>query len=105
MRTRLLRAFHASLTLLVIAACGSSSSAKSSPFALEARVGVYDDGSGRLGTALVATLRDAGGAGPSSPWTITVRDGSGITVATLQSVTGPGAYMASWYARRRAQPG
>jgi hypothetical protein len=45
--------------LLTLCACGPDA-----PFALRTSVGTYDDGSGRLGLALLATVRDSGGAGP-----------------------------------------
>jgi hypothetical protein len=102
-RTRSRGAVQASFTLLFLAACGSSADAPR--YTLQTRLGVYDDGSGRLGTALLATLRDGSGAGPSEPWTITLRDGDGTTVAALQSQGGPGAYVASWYASAAPSPG
>ncbi|WP_242393563.1 hypothetical protein [Anaeromyxobacter oryzisoli] len=104
MRTRSSHAARAALGLLLLAGCGSSASGPS-PYALQARLGTYDDGSGRLGTALVATLRDANGAGPSAPWDLTLRNPQGTTVATLQSTAGTGAYLASWYVDEAPSPG
>lgn len=103
MRISSMRAVGACLTLGFAAACGSSGDG--SPYTLEARVGVYDDGSGRLGTALVATLRDAAGAGPTSAWTITLRDANGGTVAAASAPTGPGSYVVSWNAGAAPTPG
>lgn len=103
MRNRWSRVVRTSLGLLLLAACGSS--AKAPPYALQARLGIYDDGSGRLGTALVATLRDASGAGPSSPWTLMFRDPLGGTVATLPSAGGAGSYVVSWYVDAAPSPG
>jgi hypothetical protein len=67
-------------------------------YTLEARLGVYDDGSGRAGLATLATLRDASGAGPDDTWAVSVRDGSGATVAKLDyAAAGDGSYAATWF--------
>lgn len=94
-----------SLSLLagLLAACGGGSSA--SPVALQASLGTYDDGSGRLGLAVIATLRDASGAGPDVPWTITVRDPQGGLVETVAAAAGPGAYQLGWRADLPPSPG
>src|SRR5512133_839198 len=45
--------------------------------ALHAAGGVYDDGSGCIGLAVLSTLRDANGAGPTTPWLVSFRDEAG----------------------------
>ncbi|MCM2333473.1 MAG: hypothetical protein NDI82_05950 [Anaeromyxobacteraceae bacterium] len=87
----------------LLAACGGSSSAPR--IALQASLGTYDDGSGRLGLALITTLRDASGAGPEEPWTITVRDPQGGLVQTVAAAAGPGAYQLGWKADLPPSPG
>ncbi len=97
MRIRRITSVVARVALLAAVACGGEST--STPrYALEARLGVYDDGSGRAGLSALVTLRDASGAGPEAPWNVTVRDGSGATAAALEySASGSGSYAASWF--------
>jgi hypothetical protein len=64
--------------------------------ALQATGGVYDDGSGVLGLAVLSTLRDASGAGPSAPWTVALRDDVGPLPVGFAYGAGPGD---SWQAR------
>ncbi len=79
-------------------ACGGSS-AQPSPYALQAGAGVYDDGSGRLGLALIATLRDGHGAGPDAAWSFSLGGPAGSLVAQGQYPGGgtPGSYAAWWW--------
>ncbi len=66
--------------------------------ALQASAGVYDDGSGRLGLALLATLRDGRGAGPDGAWTLALAGPGGSLVAQEAYPGGatPGS-SASWW--------
>lgn len=83
--------------LLLAAAGGCAPSSSAPPYALEARLGAYDDGSGRIGLAILATLRDEAGTGPSAEWTLDVRDAAGARVAQFTyDASGPGSYVASW---------
>ncbi len=95
--TRTIATALAYLALFAAIGCGGGST--SSPrYALEVRLGVYDDGSGRAGLSMLATLRDASGAGPEIPWNVAVHDGSGATVATLDyAAAGQGSYTATWF--------
>lgn len=64
------------------------------PYWLETTGGTYDDGSGRLGLAVLATLRDASGAGPQDAWTGTLSDGSGPLSTVQYDAPGAGSYVA-----------
>lgn len=84
--------------LAVVAATSCGRSVSSPPYALEARLGVYDDGSGRAGLSVLATLRDESGGGPDVPWNVAVHDGSGAVLADLEyAAPGRGSYAASWF--------
>jgi len=88
------------LTFAAVASCGGHGgrSSSPSPYALEGQVGVYNDGSGRSGLSVLTTVRDASGAGPAAPCNVSVRDGSGATVATLDyAAAGTGSYSATWF--------
>ncbi len=61
-------------------------------FALTTRGGTYRDGSGRAGLAILATLRDASGSGPSRPWNATIRDGTGYVASATYARGGAGSY-------------
>ena len=66
--------------------------------ALQATGGVYDDGSGILGLAVLSTLRDGSGAGPSTPWTVGLRDEAGALPLGFAFGAGPGdSYQAWWW--------
>lgn len=94
LRTHTMSAFTA--LALFAAACGSSD--PGSRYALQARLGVYDDGSGRLGLAVLATLRDASGTGPDGAWEVTLRGPEGGVSARLGYVAaGQGSYAAAWW--------
>jgi hypothetical protein len=82
--------------LVLATGCGAAAES-SPPYALEARLGVYTDGSGRAGLSALATLRDPSGAGPDIPCNVAVHDASGATVATLDyAASGNGSYAATW---------
>lgn len=80
---------------LAAIACGGKSS--SAPWTLEASGGTYNDGSGRLGVAVLATLRDSDGAGPQSPWTGALSDASGLLTALRYDAPGVGSYSVLWW--------
>ncbi len=65
-------------------------------YAITARGGVTDSGSGVLGVALLATIRDQTGAGPSAPWVGGItRDGiPQLTGETWYDAPGSGSYVA-----------
>ena len=81
-RIRTIASVVARVALLAAVGCGGSTNTEQ--YALEARLGVYDDGSGRAGLSALVTLRDESGAGPDAPWNVSIRDGSGATLATLE---------------------
>jgi hypothetical protein len=62
-----------------VASAGCGRSASAPVYSLQASGGTYDDGSGRFGLAVLATARDARGAGPSG-WDAVLLDG-GVAVA------------------------
>src|SRR5512133_1708009 len=78
--------------------CGGGSSGSSSPpfvpFVLQATGGTYTDGSGRVGLAVLATLRDAGGAGPQVAWSGTLSDGTGELATILYDASGSSSWSA-----------
>ncbi len=82
-------------TALLAGACGKSSGPPPG-YALQARLGVYQDGSGRQGLAVLATLRDAGGAGPPAPWSAAVSD-AGSTLAVGEYASGGAGSYATWW--------
>jgi len=60
--------------------------------------GVYADGSGRRGLALLATFRDAQGRGPSQPWTATLSDEEGpLGQPFSYDGAAAGSYAAWWW--------
>jgi hypothetical protein len=76
------------------AACGGGGSPA---HRVQATLGTYDDGSGRTGLALLATVRDASGAGPAEPWRVTVRTPEGAEAARFEyPAGGPGSVLARW---------
>ncbi len=77
--------------------CGGSSSAPPPGYALQARLGVYQDGSGRAGLAVLATLRDGAGAGPPAPWSASVSDADGTLAVAEYAGAGAGSYSAWWW--------
>lgn len=79
------------------AACGESSRPARARYALGAVGGTFDDGSGLPGIAVLATLRDAGGAGPATTWTGTLADASGPRAQVTYADASPGSYAALWW--------
>ena len=69
------------------------------PFVLNATAGTWSDGSGRMGLALLATLRDDHGAGPDSAWMGSLLDPSGATLASGFSYDdgAPGSVAVWWW--------
>jgi len=65
-------------------------------FTLQTRGGTYSDGSGRLGLAVLSTLRDAAGRGPESPWTVTLSGTAGTLASMVYDDALPGS-QASWW--------
>lgn len=78
-------------------ACGGGGDNRSQPFALQATGGIYDDGSGRTGVAVLATLRDANGSGPRGEWTGTLSDGSGPRASFAYGDSSVGSVVARWW--------
>lgn len=67
--------------------------------ALGATGGTYVDGSGRLGLAVLATLRDADGHGPDTPWTGALSGPEGtIPLAVQYPAGGNGSFAVAWWA-------
>jgi hypothetical protein len=77
---RATRGFLILLGGIVAAACGGGSKSKPAiPYTATAALGTYEDGSGRLGLAALATIRSDAGAGPDSDWLLdVVRDGASL---------------------------
>lgn len=66
--------------------------------ALQTRGGAYVDGTGRLGLAVLATLRDAEGAGLSEPWTGTLSGPYGAVGGTITYLApGAGSWAGAWW--------
>ncbi|WP_242360259.1 MULTISPECIES: hypothetical protein [Anaeromyxobacter] len=82
--------------LAALAACSGGSS-DAGAYRLAARGGTYQDGSGRVGLAVLATLRDASGAGPAAPGTAAVSDGAGPLADGVYPAGGAGSYAAWWW--------
>jgi hypothetical protein len=73
---------------------------------LTATPGAYDNGSGRVGIALLATLRDSSGEGPASTWTLTLRDSEGEIPVTIDyAAPGAGSVLVRWRADVAPRPG
>lgn len=81
------------LSALAVAGCGRSSSAA---WNLSTTLGAYDDGSGRLGIAILQTLRANTSQGAGGPWTVTLRHESGVTVSYAYDAPGSSSYEATW---------
>ena len=82
----------------LLAGCGGGSRpVQPGRYALQARLGVYQDGSGRAGLAVLATLRDDTGAGPSVPWSAAVSDATGTIAVAEYAGAGAGSYAAWWW--------
>lgn len=67
-------------------------------YALQARGGTYVDGTGRLGVALLATLRDADGAGPNLQWIGRLEGPEGpVGDGVSYAAPGAGSWIATWW--------
>lgn len=65
---------------------------------LQVRGGTYSDGSGRLGLAVLSTLRDEAGEGPGTPWSGTLLDGQGNRLSGFSYDSPvPGALALWWF--------
>ncbi|HET9551844.1 MAG TPA: hypothetical protein VFP50_02660 [Anaeromyxobacteraceae bacterium] len=93
------------MALASLAGCGSGASPSSTPYALQARLGTYDDGSGRVGLAALATLRDGAGAGPATPWSAWLTDPAGTLASAEYAGSGPGSYASWWWPGIAVQDG
>ncbi len=103
-RSRALARALAWVCVVAGAGCGGHP-APASPYALQARIGTYDDGSGRIGLAVLATLRDGAGAGPSSPWPAWLADSGGTVASATYDGAGAGSYAAWWWPEVALQGG
>lgn len=75
-------------------------------FHVRARLGGYTDGSGRVGAALLVTLRDEAGHGPSAPWQLQLSDAAGPLVAPFSyDDTGAHSFRAWWWPEAQAALG
>lgn len=86
------------------AACGGQRSSPP-PYALQVVGGAYDDGSGLRGMAMLATLRDAAGAGPAAGWNGTLSDGTGPRASVTYADGSSGSYAALWWPDLPFAPG
>ncbi len=92
------------LGVLALGACGpqkpgvpDGGSNTPPPLLLQAAGGSYGGG-GSLGLALLATLRDRQGSGPSGSWTLQVLDPTGTAVASAPyDAAGPGSFLVGWW--------
>ena len=85
------------LSALVAAGCTrDSGSERDAPWTLRTALGVYDDGSGRQGLAILQTLRDDAGAGSAEPWSVTLRHESGASLQFTYDAPGSGSREALW---------
>lgn len=81
--------------LAALTACSGDSEAE--PYRLAVRGGTYQDGSGRVGLAVLATLRDGRGAGPATSGTASVSDGAGPLAEGVYPAGAAGSYAAWWW--------
>jgi hypothetical protein len=97
--------------LLAGAACGgggggSQPSNVGHGYALGGAGGVYADGSGRLGVAILATVRDAAGDGPAAPWSGTATGPAGVFGdALVYDAPGAGSYSTFLFPAEAASAG
>lgn len=85
------------LALALAAGCAGSDS-EGDGYTLQARGGAYVDGSGRLGVALLTTLRDSDGTGPSAEWAGTLSGPFGSVGGVLSYASpGAGSWSAAWW--------
>jgi hypothetical protein len=82
----------------LLVACGGHGSRPDQPrYVLGATGGTYNDGSGALGVAALATLRDDAGDGPAQPWAGTIADASGPRADVTYADPSSGSYAALWW--------
>jgi len=69
--------------------------------------GSYSDGSGRVGLALLATLRDEQGRGPAEPWNGVISDAQGTLTSSFVYPAGgePGSHATWWWWNVGLAPG
>lgn len=86
----------AAFTASFAAGCGGDPSAER--FTLQARGGTYVDGTGRLGLAVLVTLRDGKGFGPSTEWKGALSGPAG-RVADVVTYSAPreGSWIDAWW--------
>jgi hypothetical protein len=83
------------LALALVSGCGPAES-DSDRFTLQARGGVYVDGTGQLGLAVLTTLRNADGIGPAVGWSGSLSGPLGPVGGTVTyAVPGAGSWFAS----------
>ncbi|WP_242395826.1 hypothetical protein [Anaeromyxobacter oryzisoli] len=92
-RARRARAVAGVAALLVVA-CGGGGGPV---YTASGVIGSYTDGSGRVGIAVVATLHDTTGAGPTSPWAVTLSDENGAIATGTYDVPADASYAAWWW--------
>jgi hypothetical protein len=85
------------LSFAVAAAACSRHHAPGGVYELDVRGGTYQDGSGRIGLAVLASLRDGSGLGPAAPLAATVSDGTGPLAEATYAAGGAGSYAAWWW--------
>src|SRR5512133_3278381 len=100
-----IRGASAAIVCIAAVLAAGCDRAPAPPYALVARAGVYDDGSGRDGLAVVATLRDASGRGPSSTWDGALSSPAGRVATPSYSGAGPGSFAAWWWPGVPPTPG
>ncbi len=110
----LLRGFSCvSLAVLValsaMAGCGGEGerSHEGGGYTLASSAGAYSTGSGSLGLALLVTLRDDHGHGPSEPWDLRLVETAGEeeVVRLAYDDPSPGSYVGWWFSDLVPQAG
>ncbi len=81
------------------AVLGLTTCGRSDPtYSMQARGGTYVDGTGRLGLAVLATIRDEDGVGPSDGWTGSLTGPAGPVGGSITySASGAGSWFATWW--------
>ncbi len=80
------------------APCVTGCARSDSGYVLQARGGTYVDGTGRLGLAVLSTLRDTHGSGPSGEWTGSIVGPVGAVGGSVAyAVPGAGSWSAAWW--------
>ncbi len=73
--------------------------------ALQATLGTYQDGSGRIGIAALATVRDPNGIGPATPWAATLSDPGGALATDSYDAPGTGSHAVWVWPEAALRPG